>query len=550
MLRSVRAAALVVVLLGGILTAWSPSAACADHVVRVRAETRIELDVRRGPELEVRGVLRDDAGHPVASRRVDVAIRPEHGAVSASRGITTEPDGTFAMTAPSPGGVVVVDAVFLGEPDLEASNVRIVVDEQRAHVVLVVTLRDGSRLSLDEPTHPLTVTATSSAGGAGLHLTVRNEIGTEIAAGTTDDSGRWDVDLASSLLGPAAAGRLVARSEADATRAAAQTEVPIVRSRSTRLTWLDTTTEILDGTVLRGRLDTSAAPLERHAVGVFLDGQHLGTRLTGPGGEFSIPLEPSVSRGAVSVRVEARFDADAPWLESSASLPRTLTVTTPQRTLPWLAAASALFFLGLGGWLRRRPIDVAQARESRAPGVMAARPTGLLPSVRGIAGRVVHNTSGDAIGAATLTIGSLRAETDREGRFEITPPDGAYTLVAEAAGFEAVQHRIQSPHRGEWRGFTIRMASRRDLASDVLLDVLSLVLPNEVASTATDRELLAIARRRGSSVPEMEALVRAVEQIVYGEAPPDGPELERVRALATTVRGKLARVDSASAASL
>ncbi len=522
----------------------------ADHVVRIRAETRIELDVRRGADLDVRGVLRDDAGQPVPSRRVDVAIRPQHGAVVASQAITTADDGTFSMSAAPAPGVLVVDAVFVGDADLETSTVRVVVDEQRAHVVLVVSLRDGSRLSLDRAGHAVSVTASSSAGGAGLSISVRNEIGAEIASGVTDANGRWDAELESTRLGPAAAGRLITRSEPDATRAGAQTEVPIVRSRATELTWTDDTTELIDGTVLRGRLATSAGPLERRAVGVFVDDRHLGTRLTGPDGEISIPLDPSVAPEAESIRLEARFEADAPWLESSASPVRSLQVRSTVHVVPWLAAASALLFLAAGVWLRRRPTDVAQARESRAPGVSAARPTALLASVREIGGRVVDAVSGEAIVDARLALGGVAGTTDRDGRFELAPGDGQHVLSVEAAGFETITHRVSCPHRGEWRGFTIRLESRRDLASRALLDVLSIVLPNEVASTATDRELLAIARRRGTTLPEIDALVSAVEEIVYGEAAPDVSSLERVRSLAVQARAKLARVDSASAASL
>jgi hypothetical protein len=534
------------------LVCWTSATARADHVVRVRAETRIELDVgREGATLRIRGALRDDGGGAVASRDVHVSVRPEHGAVLESHTVRTDDSGLFSVELPAAEGASVVDASFLGEPDLEASSVRVIADEQRAHVVLVVALPEGNRLSLDEPTHLVRISASSAHGGERLRVALRNEIGTELGSGTTDATGRLALEIASSELGPPAAGRLVARSEPDQARAGAQTEVPIVRYRETSLVWLDHAAELTGETTLRARLSTSTGPLERRAVGVFVAGEHVATRLTGPDGELAIRLDPTLAGSATMVSVGARFDADAPWLESSVAPERSLSVPRPTRVVPWLALGSGALFLIVAWWLRRRPTeDEPTTRQSRAPGVVGARPFQILASLRVVTGTIVHASTGEPIVGATVRCGTQETTSTDRGAFTLTPADGPSTLVVEAVGFETLQQRLVLPHRGEWRGAVVRLESRRDLASRMLLEILAITLPGEVASTATDRELVAIARTRGATSPELDALVGEVEQIVYAEAPPSASALERVSRLASAARSKLSRVDSASPASL
>ena len=524
----------------------------ADHVVRVRAETRIELDVTRmGPTVSIRGALRDDAGAPVADRDLQISVRPERGPVIVSRTLRTDERGTFTLEVGSLPGACVVDAAFLGEPDLEASSVRLVSDEERTHVVLVVALPDGNRLSLDAPSHRVRLRASSARGGADLDVSLHNETGTELGSGRTDASGDLVLEIASSLLGPPAAGRLIARSQPDPRRAGAQTEVPIVRYRETTLAWRDESTHLEEDTILRLRLSTATGPLERRAVGVFVGGVHVATRLTGPDGDLAIRIAPELAGTSTSVEVAARFDADAPWLASSQAPPRTLAVESSPRLVPWLAIGSGVVFLLASLWLRRRPLGDAPAPvQSRAPGVTAGRPVQILPTLREVTGVIVHAATGDPIAGASVRCGSAETISATDGSFALAPADGVMTLTAEAPAFETIQQRLAIPHRGEWIRATIRLESRRDLASRVLLEILAISLPGEVASTATDRELLAIARARRGTSAELDALVSEVEEIVYGEAPPSASSLERVMRLARAARQTLARVDSASPGSL
>ncbi|MFO0712442.1 MAG: carboxypeptidase regulatory-like domain-containing protein [Sandaracinus sp.] len=533
-----------------ILGATAPSAVRADHTVHVRAETRIELDVQRDARLAIRGVLRDDAGAVLGDRRVRVTVRAADGA-TLELPTTTSIEGVFRLDTPAPPGTSVVTASFAGELDLEPSTVRAVVDERLAHVVLLLEIEGGPRLSLDRPTHTLRVRAQSGAGGAGLAIRLHNEVGTEIATGTSGEDGSLLLELPSRLLGPPASGRLIARSEADPRRAAAQTGLPIVRYREAGLAWADAETELTESTTLRARL-TSTGPLERRAIGFFVGDVHVATRLTATarqrGRARAARLRARRRRGG---RPGALRLPDAPWLADSESPPRTLHVRTARRWTPYLAAASALVFGSLLWWLRRRPIrgDVEQ-RASRVPGVALAAPIVARASLRAVSGTVLHASTAEPIGDATVRCAGSQTVTTGAGRFSLDLAEGLHPLEVEAAGYEPQRQRISIPHRGEWTGVVIRLESRRDVAGRLLLEILALVLPGEVATTATDRELLAMARKRGAGWPDLEELVQAVEEIVYGDAPPDASALRRVRDLSQRVRTKLTRVDSASAASL
>lgn len=543
-------AAALCVLAAGTLPA---SRARGDAVVRIRAETRIELDVRRdGSEILITGTVRDDGGDPVAARSVGVSVRPQAGPAIHAEPAQTDRDGRFVARVSAPEDGYLIDATFDGDADLVGTSARVTLDPVRSHVVLVVELEGGNRLCLDSDSHALAVSAASSVGGGGLSIEITNEIGGAVASGRTGVDGRLELALPSASLGPPAAGRLVVRTAGDGARTAAQTEVPIVRYRETELAWLDDAGEIDESTVLRGRLTTAEGPLERRAVGIFVDGEHLGTRLTGADGDLSIPLDPAVAGERDVVRIEARFDADAPWLASSVSPARSLAVRRELRVVPLLAVASGLFVLLAAWWLRRRPVAGASvARPSTLPGVMGARPAVLLPLIRGISGVVIHAASREVIRGATVRCGPSTAQTAADGSFGLEVPDGAHVLHVEAPGFEDARQRVSSPHRGEWRGARVSLESRRDLAHRALHDVLAVVLPREAASVATDRELLAVARDRGAAWPEIVELADVVERLVYGEAAPEPADLDRVRSLARRARGAVAaRVDSASGASL
>ncbi|GAB4212427.1 MAG: hypothetical protein OHK0013_35170 [Sandaracinaceae bacterium] len=546
-----RPIALAAALIALAWVACAPAAAGAQAIVRVRAETRIELDAwREGSSLVVRGTVRDDAGAPVAARRVLVHARNPQGTVVASGRPQTDAAGRFEVRALTPEVTLTVEAELPDEADLVGSAARVLLDRARAHVVLVIHLAGGNRISLDEAALQIEVIATSASGGADLPIRIENELGTTIAEGRTDGAGRLAARVDPQTLGPPAAGRLVVRSSGDESRSPAQTEVPIVRFRATELAWRDEHLEIRPGTVVRAQLRTSEGPLARRAVGVFAGGAHVATRLTGEDGQVAVPLDPAAFNRSGAVEITARFDSDAPWLASSVSPPRRLALSAAPRALPFLVSAS-LVAAALGGWcLGRRPaLGTQEVVRPSVPGVAAGRTIARRACVRAIDGRVVHAGTDEALADVTVSCGSTRTTTDAMGSFSLDLAEGTHTVVVELPGYERLEQRVTVPHRGEWRGMIVRLESRRDLASRLVRAVLSPHVPPDAIATATDRELLAVAR--GARRPEVVALVDAAERVVYGEVPPGREDLERLQALAERADSALApRVDGGSTASL
>jgi hypothetical protein len=544
----------VVVSIALVAAAWlgsGRSTGLAQVFVRVRAETRIELDARRdGTTLWVRGTVRDDGGGAVSNRVVSVRARDEAGAVRLSERPTTDAAGRFEIRRPDLAATLAVEAVLPDEANLVGTSARIVLDRSRAHVVLVVELEQGARLSLDGPETRITVVAASAAGGAGLPLRVENELGTVVAEGRTDEQGRWSAQLDPRALGPPAAGRLVVRSGGDEARSPAQTEVPIVRYLPTELTWLDGASELGRDALVRARLATSTGPLRRRAVGVFAGGVHVGTHLTDDEGEVALRVDPAFFPDTGTIELVARFDSDAPWLASSESPPRSVVLARTSSLLPWLAGGSVLVAALTAWWMHRRPAQRARdVARPTLPGVTSGRAAVRRAILRDVDGRVVHAGTDEPLPNVQVSCGPARGVTDAAGAFALVVPDGTHALVVEAAGYEPLARRIASPHRGEWRGILVRLRSRRDLAEELVREVLAPLVPADAVGIATNRELLALAR--DARHPEIVALIEAAESVIYGQAPPSAADLEHLRALARRARPMPApRVDGASTASL
>ncbi len=522
------------------------SSASADRIVRVRGGARIELISSPSSPETVRGTLRDDNGVPLTGRALDLSIRPTIGGSAETMSVVTDARGRFEGTPTRARCPCVVDASFAGDLDLEGASVRITMDGQHAHVALRVSLPEGNRLSLDTPEHALDVIATGEAGGAGLEIVVRNEAGVALAEGRTDPRGRLTLTLRSDDLGPAAAGRLVVRSEADATRAVGQTEVPIVRYRAVHLEWTDSSETLREGTSLGGRLVTSVGPLAHRPVGVYVDGEHALTLVTDGAGAFAFPLHPSVARGAAEIVVEARFVAEGPWLDDARSPERRFVVTPSVPILPWLALSSALAFGGVALWLSRRRTGRAASdapRES-TPGVSTSRASSILAQTREVSGTLVRAATGDAIAGARVRCGDVETRSGPDGRFALLPPTGSLRFEASAPGFEPIARPLMIPNRGEWIDVVVRLESRRDLARRALLDVLSRFARDEVPATATDREIAAIVRAAGADPGAIDALAAEVEVLVYAERPPSEEALASVRAKLTALTPRTTRVDS------
>ncbi len=517
--------------------------------VTVRAESRLELDVRRTPTgLHVSGALRDDLGVPLAGEDVSLevshAVAAEHrrGAHAATRVLHAEDGGTFDTEIALDAGDYVVDATYEGAPEHLGTRATRFFDLDRAHVVLRLSIEGGVRVDLTRETHELTIAASSEAGGAGLAMSVTDETGaTELARGTTGEDGTVVVTLASAALGPPAAGRLIVRTRGDATRAEAQSELPIVRFRPTTTTLvLGAGTLGTEGSVTaRGALSDGTAPLEREAITLVAGDRIVRTVLTDERGEFAVALT-SADFDAESEEVElvARFDGASPWVPGSSSAPARLRIEHPV-SFDWLLALvpMALAALVVRWSLRHDPTFVpTPRREAAGPGVSLGARRGLVAQRTEISGVVRDAATSEPISGASVRVDAVETQSDARGAFELSGVRRAGALVVAHPDYLAFETPVSAPHRGEHEGMTLRLASRRAAAFAPLREVATALAPEgEIAPALTQREIFELLRARGASPPGLPDLVQRVEIACYGPRSPADDEIDAIRVAARVV---------------
>lgn len=554
-LRAAIGGALSSVLIGSMGLA---APAHADRVIRIRAQSRIEWDDAPAPSAvgaaqaaELRtltGRLRDDTGAPLSQRSVEIVVRPEGAGRSVTQALLTDERGSFSLSLVDLPCPCDVEASFLGDLDLEGSSLRVTVDGVRAPVTLTATLPSDDRVSLDAPSHTIEIVARSAESAAGLAIAVENETGEAVAAGILDDAGRLRLELPSASLGPPAVGRLIIRSAPDVRHNAGATELSIVRYREARIGWLDAVESLRDEARLRGALTTTAGPLARRVVGIYLGDTHLSSMQTDARGEFEIPIGSGLARDAETLELTARYTADVPWLSDAISPTRTIRIDPRPRLLPWFALVSAIVFaLFARSLLRRLPRGGAALEYPSAPGVTASLPSTILASAKEISGRLVRATTSEPIAGATIRCGDREVRTRDDGTFAFHPASGRHTLEADAPGYEAIHETVHVPHRGEWQHVVVCLESRRDIAARVLLDALTCVVPEGVPSHATFREMVEKAHGVGTAWPQLDALTRRVEDCVYSESVPSRDTLDAIRSEAARFVEVATRVDSKAA---
>ncbi|MDQ3033441.1 MAG: carboxypeptidase-like regulatory domain-containing protein, partial [Myxococcota bacterium] len=352
-------------------------------------------------------------------------------------------------------------------------------------------------------------------------------------------------------IGPPSASRLVVRSAADAHRADAQTEVPIVRFRGTTVTLAGSRSEVGPGETveLSGTLRSSEGGLARKAVGLWADDRHLGTALTDDDGRFATTLGWE-ELGTLDGEVIARFESDAPWWGASESPRIALRVETPGGTpWSWIAislAASALLF-GLAGRRRRAGAPPGRAElPIAAPAIeLGARKT-MRPESSEVTGRVIDARSD--VGIAGALVRSRRAHetiaettTDAHGRFAISLAAGTHAIEIASSGYELARHEATVPHRGEWTSIVVRLRSLRDLAWEPLQPIAARLLPTpDLWGVWTARELERAARARHASPIALPSLIASVERAAYAPEPPSAEDLDAIRRTAQAIDGEMA----------
>jgi len=525
-----------------LAAAFAAAPASAQPTVRVRAETRIELQVVRGRPPQVSATLRDDRGNALAGRDLRIRIaHPDGRHIDAHTG-RTDGDGRVGATFEVEPGTYQIEARFGGEDSYTERTVSQRVDLERAHVRLALAPERGrlDHLNLDEPVHPVRVRVESEAGGAGLDVRIENELGDRLAEGRTGADSTVRLELHSDALGAPAAGRLVVRTQGDAERAEAQTEVPVVRYRPTTLTLTVTPESVEAGRAVRveGALGTSEGPLPRKAIGIFAGGEHVETVLTDGNGELARDLVLSANEGDVSL--EARFDGDAPWRPDARSEPQTVRIEPRGSTpLPWLLlpiGVCTIVLVALWWRGRRRAPESAADRASRLPAppgiVLGAPSTAREPGRRDVGGLVLDADEADPLVGAHVTLS--RGEDTRttragaDGRFELKEiPDGRWVLRVEHEGYEGRDADVEIPHRGRLAGLEVRLRSLRQIALRRYAPLAEALAPSRRWwAFWTPRELASRASRGVRS--DVEDLTQDVEEAAYGAAPPRPDDVDAI----------------------
>jgi hypothetical protein len=515
-------------------------------VVQVSASTRLELhSARRADGVRLRGLLLDDLDAPVADAPITLRVRGiDDTSFELHRTLTTAQDGAFRVELPLSAGRFELRASFAGEGLYASATAEHAIDLARADVRLTFVEPAQRRVDLDQDSAVIAVRASSARGGAALVMTVEDDLGRELAHGETDPAGFLRVSVPTSMLGPVGMGKLVARTSADARRAAGHAELALLRMQQTQLELVAEASTQDAQLSLRGTLATRSGPLGGKAVGIFDHGVHVATVLTDARGRFAHgPLSLYALEGAThdALSLQARFQSDAPWYLASRS--ETLVIPTVQSSGPsawWLLLPIALCVL-LTWWLSRDTRDRSVSEPlPHAPGtrvgIESSSGTRGRASQHHVGGRVVSADHGrplqgahvELIAQDAATVHTLQADVD--GRFRSGELDaGPWTLRIVAQGHAPVAQQLTVPHRGEWSAIVGRLQNLRSEALRAFEPIAQDQLgTRDGVELVTPREVVVHAEARGRATGALRALVAKVERIAFGPAVPHGVDVEAV----------------------
>jgi Carboxypeptidase regulatory-like domain len=537
----------------------------AQPLVRVQARTQVALDGTHDENgLDLRGALLDDLGAPLAGRPLVVRIAADaEGSPPQRIASRSGEDGRFRVTTSLPAGVYRVRIAFAGDSHHEPSEAARTVDLTRADVRLRFIEPRALRFDLDAESHAIVVRASSTHGGAGLSVQVRDERAVSLAHGQTDRDGVFRAAIASVALGAPGSARLIAESEADALRGVAQTEISVLRWRGTRLSLqarIDRRREVV---ALHGLLRDSKAVLGDEAVGLFEGDVHLATVLTDSAGSFRTELKlPVTAAGGTpaAARLQARFDSDASWIGSSRSevVEVSLAPDSPASPL-WLLGPLCLSG-ALVWFLLRRP--AAERADRAAPPTVGI---GIHPGrgrARGRAQRreidgAVRDAETDrAVRGAILALcagdgSTVELPTNVDGTFR-SPQlgDGTWTVTIAAEGYAPLTGTLTIPHRGEWAGVQVQLQSLRSAAVMAYKPAALRMLPSaELWQRSTPRETLHRARQSGRATEPFVQLTHCVEHAAYARTPPSMEEVATIERVAAEAMARFPSAPSQPAGS-
>lgn len=533
-----------VVALAATAAALLAASVQAQPVIRVEAQTRIELSAgrtERGTQLRL--VLLDDQGAPVANAALAVRIADSVGQPLWTRPrALTATDGVVEIALPRIEERISVEAHYAGDAFHAGTDAMQLLDTRLARVELKFTAPASTTIDLREPTLSVRIRARTEGTAAGLRIELLDESGNQLGARETDDEGVVALTVQRDQLGLPGAGKLIARAQGDVAHSAALVELPIVRWLPSQIS-LALSSQRANRVRASGTVRVGAQAIAGAPVGLFgPGGNHVATLRADDQGRYSGDLDRRAlgERAGRSLELEARFESDAPWIGSSRSPMITLRLpAAPSYSFFWLALTPALIAAALWWLGRRRPALEPEitANEGAQAGVALAHIKPRAARPQGISCLVLDARTGRALPGARLEIthadGSLTlAHGDARGaiRIEAMAP-GSYQLQFGAPGYRALSARLEAPHRGEWIGAHVRLESLRDVAIRAWSPLAQRVAgAPEQAVAITVREAIQRAAPRQDAAHfrlASEALQRA-EQAAYAPGAPSDEDVVRV----------------------
>ena len=495
--------------------AQGPLAAVAQPTVQVVADSRIDIESHRTPgSVRIKGRLLDDMDAPLSATSIELRIRSGGLPQDLVRSLESDAEGNFGTELSLPIGTYEVQARYRGDSLRRGVTQTQALDLTRAQVRLRFVSPTTRLIDLDDDHVEVVVAASSAEGASDLPLMLSDGDGQPLARGSTDAEGRFWAQVPTSAIGGDARARLIATTRADARRAAGRASLDVIGRRRPRLELAASAEPRAQQLQIEGRLLTRTGPLARRAIELRLNGQRLATLPTDVQGHFrhTQQLEADELPEDGRLRIDARFESDAPWLTSSRAKPVELTMLPPEpANATWLALPLLLCGVGLW-WLARRarrlePEPLRTPPPRPLPGVRVGQAQRLsLHTHQGVGGWVRDLATGQPIpGAQVVLLGPdsrpLQVLADSQGRFAAQAlAAGNHRLQARTEQHVPVETQLTIPHRGEWNQMDIRLESLRARALRPFRPVALELLRHDgrLFDVLTPREALA---RYGYSAP-------------------------------------------------
>ncbi len=521
---------------------------------------RIDGHVGRshGKILAVGRVL-DDAGSPVPSAKLELAVAPPVDLASASpcgdehgpAPLRTDESGRFCFWIPAPLGAYDVTVSAGPTPWLARAAAKYAVDLAKRLVELrfdpeprVISL-DASETSLD-----VVVTADDDdrSDTSGLALLLTTEHGDELARASTTAGGRATFVLSMRDLGAPGRGALVVRFEGDAATMPSEHAAPIERDTHVALALAKPLPPSAPDDGVELEVAATAAhggAIPSGTIEARLDGALVGAASLA-NGRATVHATFVPPRGAKNVALQLRYVPDAPWFEPAGELAANVPIRgpSPLRQLPL-----ALGALALGAWLllgrnaRRHRLDRTVVM-TRPPSHEGTAGIAVVHSSRTrtgtYAGRVVDAHDGEPVARARVSVqvpsfagsaplASVFASEDGEFSFELAsaPPDAE--LVVEAPLHADLRQKL--PGAGV---LEIALVSRRRKLLDRLVQWARRRGPpfDVRGASPPDGPTPAYVRRAAeSAMPEAAPWADAIEQAAYDRGEVDARVEAEVMAL-------------------